>query len=134
MVRLGIGTRSARLARPKRTLYIFTAGRRAGLKEAIKIAEKADEEGEVVEDDDVVHNSNARIQNLELLINMEGVPRRSFQVSDVKQDGMVFVKFKSDDDATSAERACHFTALMCRLGKEFMQVDDRMFRLALSQF
>lgn len=83
----------------------------------------------------MVHNSKARVQALATFI-MDAVigHRTAFDVSDVKQDGTVFVKFRSYMSWSSATLSRDFNRALHGAQKKFTQTDDRTFRLALDQF
>lgn len=83
----------------------------------------------------VVHNAKARTKALEAFI-LENVTghRTSFEVSDVKQDGTVFVRFRSSPHTPAIVLAESFSGSLGARGLQFVQTDDTKFRLALDQF
>ncbi len=82
-----------------------------------------------------MHNSKAFTRNLVAFV-MEHVigHRTAFDVSDVKRDGTVFVKFRSYMQWDSHSLAVSFNKALWEHDKLFAQTDDRTFRLALDQF
>lgn len=82
-----------------------------------------------------VHNSKALTKTLvDFILANVTRHRTSFEVSDVKRDGTVFVRFRSsprDPAICLAESFCD--ALNAR-GFFFVQTDDTKFRMALDQF
>jgi hypothetical protein len=87
----------------------------------------------------MVHHSNARIQNLTKFILHNVADYKShFEVSDVKQDGTVFVRFKSVEAGTyrgtASELAGRFFRALTEARYTFVQVDVGKFRLPLDQF
>lgn len=83
----------------------------------------------------VVHNSKALTQALTqfILANATG-HRTSFEVSDVKQDGTVFVRFRSSPHEPAIFLAEQFRNALNARGLLFVQTEDTKFRLALDQF
>lgn len=87
----------------------------------------------------MVADSNARIDALKAFILEHVCDHKShFEVSDVKQDGTVFVRFrgcrKGSYGASAAEEAQRFNQALWASKVEFVQTDDVKFRLALKQF
>lgn len=83
----------------------------------------------------MVHNSKQRVKALEDFIYANVIGHRTaFQVSDVKQDGTVFVRFRSAHIWSAMDITRSFTQELTRLGKAFVQTDDNKVRLALDQF
>lgn len=82
-----------------------------------------------------VHNSKALAKALEafILANVTG-HRTSFDVSDVKQDGTVFVRFRSTPHDPAIFLAETFRDALSGRGLQFVQTEDTKFRLALDQF
>lgn len=60
--------------------------------------------------------------------------RTAFEVSDVKRDGTVFVKFRSYMNWAGADLAAEFNRALWKDGKLFTQTSDVQFRLRLDQF
>lgn len=60
--------------------------------------------------------------------------RFAFEISDVKSDGTVFVRFRSTANQSSISLAEAFRDALSGLGMLFEQTDDNKFRLALDQF
>jgi hypothetical protein len=83
----------------------------------------------------MVHNSKARIKVLEdwLYANVIG-HRSAFEVSDVKQDGSVFIRFRGIHIWSSMELARMCGKELLQAGKTYVQTDDNKLRLALDQF
>jgi hypothetical protein len=83
----------------------------------------------------MVHNSKALLKSLEqfILDNVTG-HRSAFEVSGVKQDGTVFVRFRSSPVESSLQLAFNFIHALNNRNAQFVQTDDCKFRLALDQF
>lgn len=83
----------------------------------------------------VVHDSKARTKALVqfILANATG-HRTSFEVSDVKADGTVFVRFRSSPHVPAIVLAESFRDALNGLKLQFVQTEDTKFRLALDQF
>ncbi len=83
----------------------------------------------------MVHHSKARTQALTQFI-MENVigHRTAFEIGDVKQDGTVFVRFRSWLEHPAMNLARDFGLALGTHGKLWIQTDDRTIRLALDQF
>ena len=60
--------------------------------------------------------------------------RSTFVVSSAKQDGSVFVRFKSTSEISSEELAERFAEALDRVNKTFIVIDTNKFRLMLCQF
>jgi len=87
----------------------------------------------------MVHNSNARIEVLSAFILEHVADYRShFEISDVKQDGTVFVKFRGTAagsfGATPQTLGQRFGEALKNTNRLFQQLDVHKFRLALDQF
>jgi hypothetical protein len=83
----------------------------------------------------MVHNSKARISNLKDFIQMKVCPQLAlFEVSDVKQDGTVTVKFRSGTNVAATELARRFIEMMEVTSRRFYGVSEVQFRFALDQF
>ena len=83
----------------------------------------------------MVHNNKALTKTLEaFIIDNLGIPTGAFEVSDVKQDGTVFVKFRSYRDWPASMLAQDFAGGMTNHAKLFAQTTHVQFRLALDQF
>jgi hypothetical protein len=83
----------------------------------------------------MVHNSKARISNLKTFIQMQVCPQQAlFEVSDVKQDGTVTVKFRSGGHVAATELARRFIEMMEVTSRRLYGVSDVQFKLALDQF
>jgi hypothetical protein len=83
----------------------------------------------------MVHDSKARTKALVqfILANACG-HRTSFEVSDVKSDGTVFVRFRSSPHDPAVFLAEEFSRALNAQGLQFVQTEDTKFRLALDQF
>ena len=83
----------------------------------------------------MVHDSKRLIRTFIDFVsaNVSG-HRTSFEVSDVKRDGTICVRFRSSPVDSSLELASRFAAAMTQATKDFVQTDDNKFRLALDQF
>jgi hypothetical protein len=81
----------------------------------------------------MVHDSNRLIDILLNFIRRSGEVC-SYEVSDVKRDGTVFVKFRSTVRLDAVHQAKEFARHCCRSEVEFVQLDEAKFRLALEQF
>lgn len=84
----------------------------------------------------VVHGSKARTKALEqfILSNVVG-HRTAFEVSDVKADGTVFIRFRSYMDWSAMYLTSCFTQSLTRAGHlTFTQTDDNKVRLDLAHF
>lgn len=84
----------------------------------------------------MVHHSKARVQALEQLILSNIIAQRAaFDISGIKRDNTVFVKFKSSPAAAKA--ACvlaqEFSHALLLLGVSFTRPDDHLVRLDLQQ-
>ena len=81
------------------------------------------------------HNSRAQVHHLEDLILSDVVGfHAAFEVSDVKQDGTVFVKFRSHHERAASEMTRRFCKALRDTGRQWQQTADNMVRLALDQF
>ncbi len=83
----------------------------------------------------MVHHAKARTQALSkfILDNVVG-HKTAFEISDVKQDGTVFVKFRSYMEWPAMSLASDFNRALCRSNLLFTQTSDKQIRLALDQF
>lgn len=83
----------------------------------------------------LVHGSKARTKALVrfILDNVSG-HRTSFEVSPVKGDGTVFVRFRSSPHDPAIFLAEAFRDALGGHGLRFVQTEDTKFRLALDQF
>lgn len=83
----------------------------------------------------MVHNSKALLKSLESFILQNVVAQRSaFDVSGVKADGTVFVRFRSTDTASATQLAFDFIDHLSRRRARYTQTDDHKFRLPIDQF
>jgi|SRR6478609_1046831 len=85
-----------------------------------------------------VHNSRAKLRALEgfiarALSHVTG-DRAAFELSDVKGDGTVFVRFRSTDKVSSIFLAETFRDALNGLSIQFEQTDDTKFRASLDAF
>lgn len=82
-----------------------------------------------------VHDSKVRTRTLVQFI-LENVTGRyvSFDVSGVKRDGTVFVRFRSTPHDPAIILAKSFRDALNGHGLLFLQTEDTKFRLALDQF
>jgi hypothetical protein len=83
----------------------------------------------------MVHNSKALIAALAnfIVFHLE-MSKSLFEISDVKRDGTVFVKFRSDDAAAAATYTESFGQALQFAKKDYVQTDDNKVRLSLEQF
>jgi hypothetical protein len=83
----------------------------------------------------MVHNSKARVRTLAEFI-MENVcgHHTSFEISDIKQDGTVFVKFRSSTTDPAIMLANGFAEALNAGDRSFARTEECKFRLALDQF
>jgi hypothetical protein len=81
----------------------------------------------------MVHHSKSRRQNLTKFI-MANVADAAFEVSDVKRDGSVFVRFRTHLGCPGATMAADFSAALRRGMFQFTQTSDIQIRLTLDQF
>lgn len=83
----------------------------------------------------MVPNSKERMHALEVFIfHHVTIAWSCFEVSDVKKDGTVFVKFRSGPGATASELSRRFSKALLDTGYQFVQPEDVKFRLPLTQF
>lgn len=83
----------------------------------------------------MVHNSKALLQTLSTLITESVTDCKSgFELSPVKADGTVFVRFRSTDTASANELAYRFIEVLSLKRAQYTQTDDHKFRLPLTQF
>jgi hypothetical protein len=85
-----------------------------------------------------VHNARAKLRALEGFVarsvqHLTG-DRNAFQLSDVKGDGTVFVRFRSTDKVSSINLAETFRDALNGLSIRFEQTDDTKFRASLDAF
>lgn len=83
----------------------------------------------------MVHNAKALTKALEAFVleNVSG-HRTSFQVSDPKSDGTVFVRFRSSPCDPAVVLAGGFSRALSARNLAFVQTEDNKFRLPLAQF
>lgn len=83
----------------------------------------------------VVHGAKARTTTLVRFI-MENVTNRrsAFEVSDVKSDGTVFVKFRSSPVDSASDLTRRFRVSLEGTNRRFEAVSTTQVRLALDQF
>lgn len=83
----------------------------------------------------VVHNSKALTKALEafILARVTG-HRTSFEVSDVKADGTVFVKFRSSPVDSATDHARRFRESLEGTNRPYVQTQECIVRLALNLF
>jgi hypothetical protein len=83
----------------------------------------------------MVHNSKALIQVLiNFILTLVTSCRTAVEVSPVKQDGTVFIKFRSSPQESASELSYRFVEQLNLKKVQFVQTDDHKFRLALDQF
>jgi hypothetical protein len=83
----------------------------------------------------MVHHSSARINALiNFIIEHTKTDKSTFQVSDVKRDGTVFVKFRSSSTIPALFLAECFNRALWSANMQFTQTTDVQFRLSLDQF
>lgn len=83
----------------------------------------------------MVHNSKARIKALEqFIIQNVCEERSSFEVSDVKRDGTVFVRFRSITEVSATHAMTAFQDAMNESKKDYVITDVNKVRLPLAQF
>lgn len=84
---------------------------------------------------DMVHNSKAKIEALVTFVKeATSAPNNSFEVSDVKQDGSVFVRFRSSDTRSASDYADTMNVALTRAGRPFEQTTDVRLRVPLDGF
>ena len=83
----------------------------------------------------MVANSRSRTRNLVLFV-MDNVTRERtcFDVSSVKQDRSVFVKFRSNSMISASEFVRRFIEALERHNLTYVQFEATKFRLAIDQF
>lgn len=83
----------------------------------------------------MIHNSKQLTRNVHAFIRTHVTMDGCYDVSDVKQDGTVFIRFRSSETRSSMEHAELFNrALHSLVTGEWVQTDDRTFRVPLEQF
>lgn len=84
----------------------------------------------------MVHHSNARTATLTRFImdNVPGCTSAALEVSPVKRDGTVFIKFRSSAEASAAQLTSSFAEALREAGRAYAQVDVNKVRLPLEQF
>jgi len=83
----------------------------------------------------MVHNSKALIQVLlQFILKVVTGHRTAVEVSPVKADGTVFIKFRSSPVESASELSYRFVEQLNLKRIQFVQTDDHKFRLALDQF
>ena len=81
-----------------------------------------------------VHNKKARMEDLYSLISaVSGLPlgAPAWQLSDVKQDGTVFVRFRSLEDHPASTITDRVESGLFDRGYEFTRTDDNKLRVRL---
>ncbi len=83
----------------------------------------------------MVPHGKARLKALEQFILANAtVYSSAFEISDVKGDGTVFVRFRSSPVYSAISIAEAFRDALNGHKLQFVQTDDNKFRLALDQF
>lgn len=83
----------------------------------------------------MVHDSKARIQSLAAFINEHVKCRKSvFDISAVKRDGTVFVRFTSSTVDPASWYVRLFREALVASGRVFEEPGPCQFRLAIDQF
>jgi hypothetical protein len=83
----------------------------------------------------MVPNSHERLHALDVFIFHHVTINWSlFEVSNVKKDGTVFVKFKSGVRVSASELSKLFLRALESTGYSYTQPDDVKFRLPITQF
>jgi hypothetical protein len=81
------------------------------------------------------HNSRAMKQDLVDFITAHVTGHRvAFDLSNVKGDGSVTVRFRSSTEESSDELSYRFHAALNARMMDFVQTDDNKFRVPLAQF
>ena len=80
------------------------------------------------------HNGKARLKALTALI-LEQVTghRTSFEISDIKADGTVFVRFRSSPVDPASFLVGEFTSFLEARGVTYTRPDDTRFRFAIDE-
>lgn len=81
----------------------------------------------------MVHDSKARLRVLNAFIR-DAVPGATVEVSDVKRDGTVFVRFKSGRGSPCDHAVATFVQALRNNGHAFVPHDENQIRLPLQQF
>lgn len=85
----------------------------------------------------VVHNKHARLEALNEMISDALVvlcvanASKLIEVSDVKRDGTIFIRFKSFDSTSAIEATEAFGQYLTNVKIAFEQVDDVRIRMTL---
>jgi hypothetical protein len=85
----------------------------------------------------MVHNSKAKVNTLKRLVEAaSGLPlgQRPWEVSDVKRDDTVFIRFRSCETDAAITITERVRDVLNAQGYDFTQVDDKALRLPLNQF
>lgn len=83
----------------------------------------------------MVHDSHRLLTALDAFIRERVTPNRhAYEVSDVKSDGTVFIKFRSAGDMSADGHATVFTQALSTKAYLFTRPTAVQFRLALDQF
>ena len=83
----------------------------------------------------MVHDSTARVRTLaEFIIENVGCHKSVFDISAVKRDGTVFVKFISSTVDPASWYVRLFREALVTSNRQFEEPGPRQFRLALNQF
>ena len=81
----------------------------------------------------MLHYSQLRLLNLKHFI-VQHAPVHSVEVSDVKRDGTVTVKFRSSTEVSANTWTECFVKALVGTNRRYEQTDTNKVRLALSQF
>lgn len=81
-----------------------------------------------------VHDSRARLRALRSFLLTLGMSPAAFEVSDVKGDGTVFVRFRSVDGESSNELGERFQEALEGHGLPYMMPEVTKFRIELARF
>lgn len=83
----------------------------------------------------MVHNSKARLASLRaFLLTQVTVPSECFEVSDVKADDTVIVRFKSSSRCSAREFLAEFNSVMELTGRTCYGHGEDRLRFKLDQF
>ena len=82
----------------------------------------------------VVHDSRARLRALRSFLLSLGMPSETFEVSDVKGDGTVFVRLRSGKGESSLGLAKTLEGAFSRLGLPYEMPTMTQFRFELERF
>lgn len=78
-----------------------------------------------------IHNKKERVTALHHIVESASGVKSSFELSDVKRDETVFVRFRSVDDCPAVTIACRVAKSLMTSGHEFTQIDDNKLRIKL---